>query len=103
MNPITPAQVKDFLKRHLQDRFRSKGIDPEKIGDDFSLLAAGIVDSFGVIDTITAIEHEFQMEIDIENLNPDDISIIGRFSNYVAECHNKAKGQSQANRGDGPS
>jgi acyl carrier protein len=102
VNSITPAQVKDFLKRHFQDRFRAKGIDPETIDDHFSLLETGVVDSFGVISMITTIEQEFHMEIDIENLNPDDISIVGRFCKYVAESHNKGKGPSQANRSGGP-
>ncbi len=91
MNSITPAQVKDFLKRHFQDRLRAKGIDPESMDDNFSLVAAGIVDSFGVMDTLLTIEREFRIEIDIENLNPDDIPIVGRFCKYVAESHNKGK------------
>ncbi|MGA2556125.1 MAG: acyl carrier protein [Verrucomicrobiota bacterium] len=91
MNSISPSQVKDFLKRHFQDQLRAKGIDPESIDDDFSLSAAGIVDSFGVIAMMMAIEEEFQMEIDIENLNPDDISIMGRFCKFVAESHAKSK------------
>jgi acyl carrier protein len=102
MNSITPSQVKDFLKRHFQDRFRAKGIDPESVGDDFSLLAAGIVDSFGIIDALTTIEREYQMEIDLENLNPEDISILGRFCQYIAESHNKGKGVSPAKPVPGP-
>jgi acyl carrier protein len=95
MNSITPAQVRDFLMRHFENRFRAKGINPQGIGEDFNLVAAGIVDSFGVIEMIAAIEREFRMEIDLENLNPDDIPILGPFCQYVAQSQNRGTGPSQ--------
>lgn len=94
MTTITPSQVKDFLKRHFQDKFKAKGIDPERVNDDFNLMQAGIVDSFGVISMITAIEREFRMEIDLENLNPDDIAVMGRFCQFVADSHNSGETKS---------
>jgi len=56
-----------------------------EIPDDFDLLLSGVIDSFGILEMISAIEDEFQMQLDLALLDAEDITRIGPLARYIAE------------------
>jgi acyl carrier protein len=56
-----------------------------EIPDDFDLLLSGVIDSFGILEMISAIEDEFRIQVDFALLDAEDITRIGPLARYVAE------------------
>jgi acyl carrier protein len=54
------------------------------IPDDFDLLLSGVIDSFGILEMISAIEDEFQIQLDLALLDAEDITKIGPLTRYIA-------------------
>ena len=85
MTPTTD-QVREFVLADLADQFAEHGIDPSTVGDDFDLLTSGVIDSFGILELISAVNERFGIEIDFEELDPEGLTVLGEFSAYVAQA-----------------
>lgn len=85
MTPLTPDQVRAFVLQHFSASITANGLNPADIADDCDLLAAGIVDSLGVIEMISAVEHRFRITVDFEPMDPEDFTVLGKFSRFVAK------------------
>jgi acyl carrier protein len=92
MSDISAEQVRLFLLERFEKTFSSLGINPQNVPDDFDLLTEGVIDSFGIVELISDIEDKFQLEIDFEDLDPENLTTIGPFSRYVAEFASKRTG-----------
>jgi acyl carrier protein len=57
--------------------------DPQALGDEDSLLDAGIIDSTGVLDLIGFIEQQFGVTVADEELVPENLDSIARLSAFV--------------------
>jgi acyl carrier protein len=55
------------------------------VPEDFDLLTNGVVDSFGILEMITAIEEQFNLQLDMANLDAEQLTILGPLCRYVAE------------------
>lgn len=53
--------------------------------DDFDLRAGGLIDSLGFIELIAAIEDELGIELDFDDLDPEEITVLGPLSRHVHE------------------
>ena len=84
MNKITPDQVRRFLVTKYSHAIREMGFNPVEIPDSFDFFLSGVVDSFGILDMVTSIEDEFQIQLDMANLDAEQITILGPLSRYVA-------------------
>ncbi len=84
MTAITADQVKEFLLAKYAGSIESMGLAPGEIQDDFDFLLAGVIDSFGVLEMIGALEDEFRIRLDMAALDAEEITIIGPLSVYVA-------------------
>ena len=91
MNRVTPDQVREFLLTKYRTSIRELGLDSATVGDDFDFFLSGVIDSFGILTMISSIEDEFDILIDMERLDAEQITILGPLSRYVAE---------QSGRGD---
>ncbi len=60
-----------------------------EIPDDFDFLLSGVIDSFGILEMISAIEAEFQIQLDLALLDAEDITRIGPLARYIAESANR--------------
>jgi acyl carrier protein len=60
-------------------------LTPAEIDDGFDFLLAGVIDSFGILEMIGAIEDQFQVRLDMAALDAEEISILGPLSTYVAQ------------------
>ena len=100
MNEVTSNTVREFLLTKYSDPIKALGRDPTSIADDFDFLLSGVIDSFGILEMISAIEEEFQIELDLAALDAEQITVIGPLSRYVAErgCSRKLPDSSAAGR-----
>ena len=57
---------------------------PAEPPDDFDLLLSGVIDSFGIVEMITAIESEFRIQLELAMLDAEDITKIGPLTRYIA-------------------
>ena len=61
------------------------GLIPDNLADDFDFLLSGVIDSFGILEMISAIEKEFQIQLDLADLDVEEISMLGPLSRYIAQ------------------
>jgi acyl carrier protein len=85
MNEISADSVRQFLLAKYSELIGATGADPANVPDDFDLLLAGVIDSFGILEMISAIEDQFHIQLDMATLDAEQITILGPLSRYVAE------------------
>jgi len=54
--------------------------------DDADLIEQGLIDSLGLVSIIAEIEHEFQVQLALEEFNPDYFRSVNRIADFVAEA-----------------
>ena len=54
--------------------------------DDADLIDLGLIDSLGLVSIIAEIEHEFQVQLDLEEFNPDYFRSVNRIADFVAKA-----------------
>ena len=84
MSAATADAVAAFVRDALADELAAAGIDPAEVGDDFDLHERGVIDSFGVLELIGDVEDRFGIEVDFEAMDPEELTVVGPFSRYVA-------------------
>lgn len=55
------------------------------LNDDTSFMEEGVIDSTGVLELVTYIEEEFTMEVDDEDLIPENLDSINNIASYLAK------------------
>lgn len=84
MNPITADTVRQFLVERNAEALASKGMDGSGLPDEFDFLTEGIIDSFGILEMISAMEERFGFQLDYESIDPQDLTRIGPLARFVA-------------------
>jgi acyl carrier protein len=84
MKQITPESIRQFLSAKYLERMETLGLNSVEVPDDFDLLLNGVIDSFGILEMISSIEEEFQIELDLAALDAEQITIVGPLSRFVA-------------------
>ena len=64
--------------------------------DDSDLLGSGLVDSFGLVEILTALEASFGITVDMQALELDDVRSVNALARYVRA----RRGSAQAERGN---
>ena len=83
---VTTAEaVRMFVLEYLERDLLAAGQTPESTPDDFDLLAAGVIDSFGIVDLISTVEQRFGVTLNFKEVDPDTVTVVGPLSTYVAE------------------
>jgi acyl carrier protein len=88
MKDVTADSVREFLLARYYEPIIAMQLSLTKIPDDFDLLLSGVIDSFGILEMISAIEDEFQIQLDLALLDAEDITRIGPLARYIAENAN---------------
>lgn len=70
-----------------------RGSTIEGADDDLDLRASGMIDSLGFIELVAAIEDELGIELDFEDLDPDQITVLGPLTRYVRAQALAARGK----------
>jgi acyl carrier protein len=84
MKDVTPSGIRQFLLDKYRGPIEAIGFIPEDLADDFDFLLTGVIDSFGILEMISAIETEFEIELDLEALDAEQITILGPLSRFIA-------------------
>ncbi len=82
--PIAES-VRAFILNYLSKRAPELDMDVARNNDDFDILKAGIIDSMGMLEMIAAMERNFGVTVDFEQIDPEAFTILGPFCHYVAE------------------
>jgi acyl carrier protein len=91
MNAVTPDAVQGFLREYVAKYLRGQGREvPADLSDDCDLMLSGYVDSLGLLELITAIQDHFGREIDFDDLDAEQMTIVGPLKRFVAEKLAKA-------------
>ena len=85
MKSISPSDVKAFLVHHFADSFEAIGIVDPAVPDTFDLMLEGIIDSLGVVEMVSSVEEHFDITLDLTDLDPEDLTRIGPFSQFVSD------------------
>jgi acyl carrier protein len=85
MNGIDPQDVKTFLVGHFADSFEAVGVVGADVPDSFDLMLEGIIDSLGVVEMVSAVEEHFKISLDLDDIDPEDLTRIGPFAKFVAD------------------
>jgi acyl carrier protein len=83
MNTSSFGEIRSFILNLLAGPFEAKRLTPQNIPDDFDLLIEGVIDSLGIVELISAIEDQFRISIDFEELDADDLTVIGPLCRYI--------------------
>ena len=85
MNAATPDAVQDFLREYVAKYLRGQGREvPADLAEDCDLLLSGYVDSLGLLELMTAIQDHFGREIDFDELDAEQMTIVGPLKRFVA-------------------
>jgi acyl carrier protein len=86
MNAVTPDAVQDFLREYVAKYLRGQGREvPADLPDDCDLLLSGYVDSLGLLELMTAIQDHFGREIDFDQLDAEQMTIVGPLRRFIAD------------------
>jgi len=77
-------EVRDHLLERLDGPLRAGGLDPTAVGDDLDLLRSGILDSLGLLELIADVNDRFDIEVDFEEVDPEELTVLGPFVRHVA-------------------
>ena len=83
MSVVTSSEVRSFILSQLSVAFKENSLAADQVADDFDLMKMGIIDSIGFINLISAIEEHFGVQTDFENMDTDNLTVIGPISRYI--------------------
>jgi acyl carrier protein len=81
----TASDVQRFILERIDDPLQAKGLAAADVPSSFDLLLEGVIDSFGIVELISALEERYDLEFDLDELAPDDLTRIGPLSSYIAQ------------------
>jgi acetyltransferase-like isoleucine patch superfamily enzyme/acyl carrier protein len=83
---VTNELVRSAILDHIGPALVGRDIEPVNVDDDFNLLEAGVIDSFGVLELILSIEAQFGVSLDLEDVDPVELTTVGPLAQIVAEA-----------------
>lgn len=76
------SQTTEEVKTFILDNFMF-GQDADALDLEDSLMEKGIIDSTGVLELVGFLERTFDIEVEDEELIPDNLDSIGNITRYV--------------------
>ncbi len=73
------AKILDFCGSALA----AYGVDPDAASDDLDLRASGAIDSLGFVELVVVLEETFGVELELEDVDPETLTVLGPLSEYV--------------------
>src|SRR5262249_46782637 len=83
MNHTSIEEIRSFILTRLAEPLQAKKLTPQDVPDDFDLLIEGVIDSLGIVELISAIEEQLGISVDFEELDADDLTVIGPLCRYI--------------------
>ncbi len=82
MNIDTKQSIREFVETSFL--FRE---GRERLGDDESLLGAGLIDSTGILELVSYLESAFDIVVQDEEIVPENLDSVGQIAAYVEMKH----------------
>ncbi len=90
MNELNHAEVKRAICEMHSKPLLKMGHLLDNVPDELDLLQEGIIDSLGVLELITQLEQRFQINVDLERLPAEQLTVLGPLSQHVAAFSTRA-------------
>ncbi len=74
--------VEDRIRRFVVDELQWKGRSRD-LADDTSLIDGGVIDSLGIVKTISFLEDDFGIKVAEDELLPGNFETIGAIAQFV--------------------
>jgi acyl carrier protein len=75
--------TKAIIRRFVLDTAATKGI--ATVGDDESLIVAGIVDSLGIFQLVAFLQDEFEIPVEDHEITPEHFRSIATIERFVTD------------------
>ena len=72
------AKIRDFILENFM-----AGESEEALDNDSSFLEKGIIDSMGVLELVAFVEETYGIEIDDDELTPDNFDSVSKLVSYI--------------------
>lgn len=80
---MTQSQVTERTRTFIRESFLYARPD-FSLDDDADLLAAGIIDSMGVMELIEFLDEEFQIQVADDDITEENLGTVSAIARYVA-------------------
>ena len=84
MRILEESEIREFLRKRFADSVVATDDEAESWPDDYDLMLEGVIDSFGVLEMVGAVEELLEGPLDLEELDPELITKVGPFARFVA-------------------
>jgi len=85
MRAVEPEEVRNFIEQFVMKKMNAEGRElPTTLSDDCDLLLTGVVDSFGILELVTALSDFCGQDIDFDQLDPDQMTIVEPLCRFVS-------------------
>jgi acyl carrier protein len=88
---VTAGDVRSVVLAQVVDELAALGLASEDVPDELDLLYEGVIDSLRLLEIITALEDHFATELDFEDVDPDEMTVLGPFCRHVERQVNAAR------------
>lgn len=85
MSPVTAATVRALILDECADALADFGMQADEVADDLDLRTYGLIDSLGFLELVTALEDALDIALDLGDLPPEQLTVLGPLSAAVAE------------------
>ena len=82
-NP-SATEVRAFVLESIAEPLTALGLTAASVPHDFDLLREGVLDSLGFVELTIALEDHFGLQIDFEQLDPEQLGALELLSRHVA-------------------
>jgi len=81
MNTLTRETIVDRLRKYMDQNFPLFALQEVSVDDD--LIENGVIDSLGYLEIITFVEDEFQIEVEDDQVTPENFQSIAAIATYI--------------------
>jgi acyl carrier protein len=81
---VSAHDVRAALLDELSEPLAAIGLDAGSVPDDFDLLVEGVIDSFGILELVSALEARYLTTLDFSELPVSDLTVVGPLSEHIA-------------------
>ena len=85
MSPVTAATVRALILGECADALADFGMQADEVADDLDLRTYGLIDSLGFLELVTALEDALDIALDLGDLPPERLTVLGPLSAAVAD------------------
>lgn len=83
VSPAPAERVRELVLGLVDEPLAAIGIPADELPDDFDLLKNGVIDSFGFLELIAAVEDELGVEVDLAGLDAEHLTLVGPLSRHL--------------------